>query len=668
MKKIIILFILAFMATNIYTQTVDTDSTSDNSSNDPMEEFKRELLKLKTEINTMKNDIEVLKEKTEWFTFKVGGSIKTTYGVNLWARPIYKSRTKRNGDRDLISGFAHSENDRIVGYGLDTNHPITHGFDFENKLLIQMLLGNKVIASSSSTGDYGTEISVSLKIKSMGISEMKPEGSWYMVEGVDDQGNSVDVYFPRYERGSSNIIFGNFQVVLDEAKVKNVLGTGFFVNYKDVCEVQQYYGITGIADILKLNHEYFNNGFVYARNDTDRNTFASLYYSFDADDYDDYNPESQTAVAMNLWSNGMLKTDPTNSDYNQKPHGFSFGYEKSLSEGFDLFIEAGISSKDAFDPKYYEDENIDYGFFLKAEPRLHNDKFEFHPKLAASFAFQTETIEDKSWYWSTFAAGLGLPFTFKLPTGKNDNITLELNYNLNVHIEEPAFSNIISFIPSFTLLDKKINLSIPFIYSFKNPDLRGGFQRIGHGDVKWVDQLYEDHIIHLGCIAGFDSQKLFGNIFQYKITNSVYFAYLLQSNRFDDGKVFYETPERFFYEILKNEFILKELGPETINMFIEFGLGYENNARVVDSSTVFKYTYDRDRDTWIDNDKNGIMQWRRWGEAAVVGFKVGVIFDVIKNFSVGFSAESPKLSLNVPNPIGYQQSFGLFKLWTEIKF
>ena len=149
---------------------------------------------------------------------------------------------------------------------------------------------------------------------------------------------------------------------------------------------------------------------------------------------------------------------------------------------------------------------------------------------------------------------------------------------------------------------------------------------------------------------------------------------MLQSNRLEKSTKYYntgtvyETPERFFYEIFKNDFILNEVGPEKIDMFAEFGLGYENNARLVDSSTVFKYTYDRNRDTWVDNDENSIMEWNRWNEAIVIGCKVGVIFDIIKNFSVGFSAESPKLSLNVPNPIGYQQSFGLFKLWAEIKF
>ena len=98
-----------------------------------------------------------------------------------------------------------------------------------------MLLGNKIIASSSETGDYGTEVSIELKIESKGVSEIKPEGSWYVVEGRDDQDNTVDIYMPRNERSGSNVIFGNFSLVVSEAKVKNILGSGFFINYKDNC-------------------------------------------------------------------------------------------------------------------------------------------------------------------------------------------------------------------------------------------------------------------------------------------------------------------------------------------------------------------------------------------------------------------------------------------------
>ncbi|MBN1214626.1 MAG: hypothetical protein JXA99_04215 [Candidatus Lokiarchaeota archaeon] len=631
MKKsffiIIIIFILSFLC---FSQAID-----------PTTDIDKEIDKIKSEIATMKKDIEILKERTEWFSFRVSGYIKSIYGVALWSKR---------------------------GSGFDSNAAITHGFDFDNKIRLQMLLGNKVIATSSSMGDLGSEVNIELRIKSRGVSEIKPEGSWYVVKGKDDQDNTVDIYMQRNERDGSNIIFGNFEVILHEAQVKNILGTGFFVNYRDVQEVHQYYGITGLVDVLTLNHDYLNNGFVLDKNDYDK--FATTYYSFDPEDYE---PESHTAEAMKLWSYSMLHTDPNDDDYNQKPHGISGGFSKNLTDGFDFFLELGASSKDAFDPKYYEDNNLDYGFFIKTEPRFYNDKIEFHPKLAASFAFQTGTTDDLWWAWSTFAGALSIPVQFNLSSSKKDFIKLETNFNLNVHIVTNQLATIVSFISDFTLLKGKLNLSFPLIYSFKNAG-RSGFQRVGHEDVYWLDQLYDDHILNIGFNIGFDSLKLFGDVFQYKVTNKFYFTYILE---YDNNNYAYNYlnhfsgHERYIHDIIRNEFILNYLGPEKLVFYVEHGLCHQNNARMVDSSTQFKYTYDRNTDSWVDTMENELMSWERWPNALILSAEVGFYADIFKNLSVGLSAESPKLLLNPPTSddiIGNQQTYGIFKLWSKINF
>ncbi len=631
MKKYFIVIMLTIILSFLsFSQTVD-----------PTTDVNTEIDQIKSEISAMKEDIEMLKERTEWFSFRVSGYIKTIYGVALWSKR---------------------------GSGFDSNAAITHGFDFENKIRLQMLLGNKVLASSTSKGDLGSEVNIELRIKSRGISEIEPEGSWYVVKGEDDQGNVVDIYMPRNERSGSNIVFGNFEVVLHEAQVKNILGTGFFVNYKDVQEVHQYYGITGLVDVLTLNHKFLNNGFVLDSNDYEK--FATTYYSFDPEDYE---PESHDAEAMKLWSYSMLHTDPNDDHFNQKPHGISGGFSKQLTDGFNFYIELGASSKDAFDPKYYEDNNLDYGFFIKTEPRFFNEKVDFHPKLTASFAFQTETTKDMWWPWSTFGTGLSVPVKFNLKSSKLDYIKLEANFNLNVHIVTNQLATAVSFIPEFSLLKGKLNFSIPLIYSFKNAG-RGGFQRIGHEDVYWRDQLYDDHILNLGFNIGFDSLKLFGDVFQYKITNKFYFTYILEHSTNNYAYNYldhFSGHERYLHEILRNEFILNYLGPERLVFYVEHGLCHQNNARIVDSSTQFKYKYNRDTDSWEDTMENELMSWERWSNAVIASAEIGFYTDIFKNLTVGFSVESPKLLLNPPTSndiLGNQQTYGIFKLWSTIKF
>jgi hypothetical protein len=620
-------FMLSFP---VYSQNnaTDTDPSNDVST------LKLDLAKLRNELTAMKQDIDILKKRTEWFDFTIEGSIMVIYGVNIWAR----------------FGTPHSAPQ------FNNNAPITSGFDFKNNLRFKMLLGKKVVASSSETGDYGTEISLSLKIDSVGINNIRPDGSWYMVNAVDDQNNPAKMYFPRFDRNSSNVVFGNIQVVVDEARVKNILGSGFFINYKDVMEVQNYYGVTGISDILTLNHYYFNNGYVMDAS----GDYGSLYYSYNPEFYP---AQSLVSTGMKLWSGGMLYTDLYDNHFTQRPHGMSFGYDKDLADGMRLFIEIGVSSKDAFDPKYFTDEFVDYGFFLKAEPRFYDANFDFNPKLAAGFAFQTDTTNDKATQFSTFAMGFALPFTYNFPN-KIDRIKIEFDVDLNVEIAFLKVATLISFTPEFKLANGSFNLSMPVIYSYKNAG-RSGFQSVGDPDVRLIDQLYDDHIFNFGLLLGFDSQKLFGTFFQYKATNSIYTAYIQSSDKNSKNKV--PGPEVYFFEVLRNELILNDFGIDRLSMFFEFGLGYVYNAKMLFKNTKLKYVYDHAIDSWVDTTGNNKIDWVRWGNILVMSFKTGVDVNIFKNFAVGFSAESPKILINVINPVGNQQSFALFKIYNEIK-
>lgn len=651
MKKfLLILYTLIIIISISFSQDTTNDSSTVNniSTNSSESEYKDQIFKIQNELNSLRKDIEMLKKRTEWFTFNLEGSIKVIYGVNLWAREDYE---------------------KYQAPYFNKNTPITHGFDFDNNIRMSMLLGNKIISSSTSKGDYGTEITLALKIQSKAISEIKPEGSWYVVSGADDKNNPVDIYFPRYESGGSNILFGNFEIAVSEAKVKNILGSGFFLSYLDIMEVHNYYGISGISEVFKLNNEYFNNGFVRKDNSGDQ-SYASLYYSFDDDDYE---PASEVPTAVQLWSNSMLHYNPNDEDFNQDPHGISFGYDKSITDGFDLFVEFGVSSKDAFDPKYFTDKYIDYGFFIKGEPRFFNKRLEFHPKLNLSFAFQTETTDDVDTQFSTFAMGFSLPLYIYFKTHEKDRLKLEFNVNLNVNIVFAQVSTLLSFLPELTILKERFFFSLPIIYSFKNRG-RGGFQRIGHSDVAWIDQLYDDHIFNMGFILGFNSTNLFGNTFQYKITNSIYFTYIkpyeikyYKDLYYSDKFNLFEAGEYYFFEVLRNDFIFHDIGPKQLNMYFEFGLGYTKNAKVLFENTNLKYIYDRERDTWVDTMYGKEYEWLRWGDVVVLSFKTGFSIDIIDNFGIGFDVESPKLLLNTINPIGNQQSYGLFKLWSEIK-
>lgn len=666
MKKIAICLSLLIVFYNyILNAQSSIDSTTDDDGS-----IESEIKLLKEEISTIKNEVDILKKRTDWLTLKTEGSIKITWGAAIMAKYDTNWQEKNNNYKPNESP-----------YTFNNSTPIANGFDFENNLKFHMNLGNNIVDSSYSKGNLGTQISIEVQIDSLGLRNIEPRGSWYKIEAVDDQDNSTDIYLPRYDRGDSSAFFGNFQIALKEAKVKNIIGSGFFINYADVKEVHHYYGVNSIVDILTLNHDYFNNGFITdpspsinytmeATTDIGVHPTASVFYSFDDEDYD---PESHVSEAVKLWSNNMLRDDPLTSDYNQKPHGISIGYDKKLTQGFHLYMELGASSKDAFDPKYFKDDHIDYGFFARLEPRFYLDqKFDFHPKIAVSFAFQTETIEDKSWEFSTYAMGLSIPLILTLPTSGKDYLKLEGNWNMNVHIATAQFATILSFFPELKILQNKLSLSLPIIYSFKNYG-RGGFLRVGNQVVKITDQVYDDHVFQMGFIAGFDSQKLFGSVFQYKVTNKIYYAYLLQNDpAFYSWEHNLDGAEYYFFELLSNEFILNNMGPDKLAFFFNFGVGYNKNARLVYNDFDERFTYDANENKLTDTQPElEVTPWKRsQHHMTVLSFDVGFYMDIFKNLSMGLTVESPKIAISeeTPNVLGDQQSYAVFKLWSEIKF
>ncbi len=585
-----------------------------------------DLKQVKGELEAIKNDIDKIKKKSALFDFTFEGISRVTWGVNIWAR---------GGDETTLPA-------------INPNSPISHGFDFLNTILFKMDLGKDYIAVSKGEKSYnGTEIEVKLKIKSMGATEMMPQGSWYMVDATDDQNNPVKIYLPKHESGKSNVYFGNFQLILDTAKVTNIFDMGIFVNYQDVMEVHQYYGIRNMSQVLKLNHKFFNHGFAKG---------GVMYYSFD-DRY--YDPASEESEAVKIWSKEVLfnyndRIHPVNGLYTQRPHGISFGYDSlnKISDYFRFYIEGGASSKDAFDPKYFSDNSIDYGFFIRSTLLIDDKKvFQFYPKVSLSFAFQSDSVNDVSeTQGKCFAAAISLPISYKF--NKTDKISAEFNWNLNTHFDRGAVTTMISLFPELVLLNKSLVIEIPLLYSYRNGI--DGIVRVGHEDVKWIDQAYDDHMFNLEFVAGFDSQKIFGDYFRYIVKNRLYFTYFRAVDPVYNSGRKIQDAEVYFYEILENEFVFYDLGDSTwsikeFSFFVNFGLGSTYNARIFsDSSTV---------DTF-----------ERWGQHTALSLETGFKLVLMDKLAFGFTAESPKILVTAANPIRDQQSFGVFKLWSEVKF
>jgi len=112
-------------------------------------------------------------------------------------------------------------------------------------------------------------------------------------------------------------------------------------------------------------------------------------------------------------------------------------------------------------------------------------------------------------------------------------------------------------------------------------------------------------------------------------------------------------------------------------MFLEFGYGMAKNARMIDPS----FYYNNATSQWYSSTTNNpvsldymINSSNRWLSGNVISIQTGFILDIFKNLSVGFSAESPKILLWGSNVwgqttyIGNQANYGIFKLWSEIKF
>ena len=196
---------------------------------------------------------------------------------------------------------------------------------------------------------------------------------------------------------------------------------------------------------------------------------------------------------------------------------------------------------------------------------------------------------------------------------------------------------------------------MPFIYSFKTKN--GGFLRVGNENVKWLDQEAEDHIINFGIDAKFDTINLLGNFFQIVFKELFLFSYNAIPSR----------PEIFLFQIFRNEFVFTDIGPLKLSLYYEIGYGYTKEPRLVSSN----YYYDSELSKWFDKSTNleiTIDHTRRWKhEASVLSFETGFDMLIMKNLSFGISIESPKLLVSSTTPIGRQNTFGIFKIWSEIK-
>ena len=621
-----------------YYDDYDDSSKSNNTEShflaggDPTKKAENERFdKIEREIYSIKKELELLK-RNQWFSFNFEASSR------------------------LIFGMAFVTKD---GYNLNKNMPLSIGFDFINKIKMGMNLGRTVI-SSSETANNGTEISVKLKLQSHRLNELTPRGSYYMMDVTDDQGNPTTIYIPKYDdSGWSNMFFGQFQLVFEEVKVSNIAGIGIFINYYDVKEVQRYYGVTALTDIIMLNGFYFDDSFF--QNKEDKSKSKRLYYGFNSELYDsnyDYNAIAKESIAVQFWNEYSLGVNPEDSLGNQKPHGFSIGYEGKIAQGVEPYIEFGGATKSAFDPKYFDKEQIDAGFFLEGAIHLYTKKFSFHPKLALSFAFQTNTVNDvpPDAGYNTFSSSLNLPLAIQLPTGEFDKVNLDFSWSINSHFAYPSVATMFSFISEFVLLNNKLSISLPIIYSYKYR--QGGFLSIGNEKYKVLYQEAEDHLFNLGLIVNFDSRDIFGDTFQYSLNNKILLAVNSVENK----------PEVFFYEIFRNLWSFNDIGPKRLSFYFEIGYALGYDMRLIDS----QYHYNPYTRTWHDlGNGNSIInintQAERWHIGNILRLETGMDMLIMKNLSFGFSLESPKLFLGLKTPIDKQNYFVTLKIWSEIR-
>ncbi len=594
MKKIIVLLLILTTAL-IHAEILKFSNTDE----------KTETSSIEKDIEILKREIDELKSKTSFLDFKLSGGTKITWGINFNDNPF---------------GF--------LGNAAGTKQPV-HGFDFENNIKLDLNLNNNVVTKKNSDYDF-SEVVFKFKMKTIRpvpYDYAPLGGDYYVVEAKDQDGNPKLIYFPKNDEGGNDLVVGNFKFVLEQARLSNLLGTGFFINYADVTNVNTYYGIEPILDVLKLNHDYFNNKF-YGKN--------NLWYSFD---YSDYEPEASSAEAVEFWSSNELSST-------QSPHGFSFGMDTSITNQFDFFIEAGIASKDNFDPVKNTDNIIDYGFFLKCEPTFKTEQLLLAPKIHFGFAFQTQTVNDIGADWSSLNLAVSLPA--KLQINDMDYASIELNTNYKRHIALADNAFMISLNPKLSILKNSLFINIPIQYWYK--DGQGGLQEIKNFSGVTYTQIQEEHIFNVAFITGYKSNNFFSDNFEYKITNNTYLTTLY------DNEV-----EFFMHNILKNEFYFYNvpfLGSyvtmESFVLYTDFGYALAKDARYE------KYVQ-------IDNSNVRVVSTEKLAQSNVLFGEFGFMMNFTPNMTAGFSVNSPKVNLDINDTIGNQNTYTTLKIWSEIK-
>lgn len=603
--------------TKFTNEPISTEQKNDTA--DITAEMK--LDELQKKIDSLLGDVEKLKLQSSFLHFDINGSLKVTWGINFPDNPF---------------GFLSGQN--------DVKYPI-HGFDFENNLNLKLSLNNKYFNKKAGSSDDFAEIDFKFKmknIKAVPYDYRPTSGDYYEVDAVNQDGEKVKIYFPRNneDKNKAHLQFGNYEFILEQARLSNLLGIGFFINYSDVTQVNTYYGIDSSVEILKLNHDFLNHKFFNDKN---------IFFSFD---YEDYAPESVIAESMNLWSDDML-TDL------QEPHGISLGYEGDISNNFHFLFEGGIASKDGYDAVKYKDETLDYGFFLKSEADIRTNNVFVSPKINFGLAFQTDTKEDKDNTWGTFSFSFDLPVQYKI--NKTDYVNIRNSFTLNTHFAHTNIALVYSIIPEINVLYNCLNFSLPIQYWFQDRDSKtfgGGFYRVENIEHQVYTQFYEQHIFNLAFVSSFRSNYLFGNTFELKIKNTI-----------QSTLTYSDQEEYFFYDILRFQFDFNEVPfagsyvvMESVQLFHDFGLGAVHNVRMEEIGQI----YDDKRNT--TGKYYRIPSEKRWDGGVLFYSKLGLNLNFSPYMSVGLAISTPSFLLSNPdNLIGNQNTYCTIELWSEIR-
>ena len=599
------------------------ESYENNSTKDTKEDVTSEmkLEELQKKLDKISTDIEKLKFQSSFLNFDIGGSLKVTWGINFPDNPF---------------GFLAGKN--------DIKNPI-HGFDFENKLDLKLSLNNKYFNKKAGSSDDFAEINFKFKmknIKPVPYDYRPTSGDYYEVDAKNQDGESVKIYFPRNDedKNKAHLQVGNYEFILEQARLSNLLGVGFFINYSDVTQVNTYYGIDSSVETLKLNHDFLNHKFFNNK---------EVFFSFD---YEDYAPESVIAESMNLWSDDML-TDQ------QEPHGISLGYEGDISDNFHFLFEGGIASKDGYDAVENKDDTLDYGFFLKSEADIRTSKVFVAPKVNFGLAFQTDTQKDEDNTWGTFSFSFDLPVQYKI--NKTDYVNIRNSFTCNTHFAHTNVALVYSLIPEINVLYNCLNFSLPIQYWFQDSDNKsfgGGFYRVENLEHRVYTQFYEQHIFNLAFVSSFRSNYLFGNTFELKIKNTI-----------QSTLTFSDEEEYFFYDILRFQFDWNQVPfagsyvvMESVQLFHDFGLGVAHNVRMAEIGQIY------------DDEKNTTGKYyrlpseERWEGGVLFNSKFGLNLNFSPYMSVGLAISTPSFLLSNPdNVIGNQNTYCTIELWSEIR-